>query len=92
MADRRAAAIHAFVLGAVLGYAALRLVAAVGEPDPRTLGPSAHIPYYWRAATAGWWGLLLAAAAWRFPAFPLWSLRTVVAAVLLAVAAAFLVP
>ncbi|MFN7134941.1 MAG: hypothetical protein ACK4N5_22885, partial [Myxococcales bacterium] len=52
----------------VLGYAAQRLAAAPSEPDPRVVGPSVHTAYYWRVATAMWWGGLAGIGGWRFPA------------------------
>lgn len=64
----RASAWVCFAAMAVFGYAALRLYAAPNEPDPRTLGPSVHVGYYWRVGTAIWWGALAGIAGWRFPA------------------------
>ena len=66
--DRRVAAILAFLHAALLGYALLRLQSFLhGEPDPRSVGPSQHIPFFWRSATALWWGAMAAAAGWRWP-------------------------
>jgi hypothetical protein len=90
--ERRKAAILAFALGAILGYAGLRLAASIGEPDPRAIGPTAHIPYYWRVATAGWWGGLAAVGGWRFPGVSRTLERMLVPVVALAVIAAFAVP
>lgn len=64
----RTAAILAAVHGAIIGYAAHRLIGkALGEPDPRTVSAAVHIGFYWRSATALWWGALCAGLCWRFP-------------------------
>ncbi len=56
-----------FAVGAILGYAALRVAAWIGgEPDPRMILASAHISWYWRVTTALWWGVLAGVAGWRF--------------------------
>jgi len=66
--SRGAAPWLGFAVGAIAGYAVHRLVSKLlGEPDPRTVIAAEHVGFYWRAATATWWGLLLSAAAWRFP-------------------------
>ncbi|MSP54652.1 MAG: hypothetical protein EXR69_03465 [Myxococcales bacterium] len=58
-----------FVHGALVGYAAHRLGSKWwGEADPRVIVASAHVGFYWRAGTALWWGVLLAALCARFPA------------------------
>lgn len=63
------AALLCFATVAPLGYALHRLGFAVaGEADPAMIIASAHIGFYWRVATAAWWGVLAAAAGWRFPA------------------------
>lgn len=57
-----------FAHGALLGYTAHRLVSKwLGEADPRVVVASAHVGFYWRAGTALWWGVLLAAFCARFP-------------------------
>lgn len=66
--ERIAAATLAFMNVAILGYALLRLYSFLkGEPDPRSVGPSTHIAFFWRSATACWWGSMAAAGAWRYP-------------------------
>lgn len=85
--------ILAFAQGAILGYALLRLWSWWGgEPDPRLIRASEHIPFFWRVATALWWGSLAAVAAWRFPTSERWLERTLVPVVLVAVAVAVGVP
>jgi hypothetical protein len=65
---RRTAPWQGFAVGAIAGYAAHRLASRLlGEPDPRTVIAAEHVGFYWRALTATWWGVLLAAFAWRFP-------------------------
>ena len=61
-------------MAAIGGYAAQRAYFAFGEPDPRTIGPSLHTPYFWRMAISVWWGTMAAGAGWRWPgvAEPLW--------------------
>lgn len=64
-ADRRAVALAAavFALGAPAAYVAQRLfeVASATQPtDPALVLRDAHTAFYWRAATATWWGGLLA--------------------------------
>jgi hypothetical protein len=66
-ADHVASAVVCFAAAATLGYALQRLGAAWHEPDPRTIGPSLHVPYFWRCATALWWGGLAALAGFRWP-------------------------
>lgn len=57
-----------FAVGAIAGYALHRLASKLlGEPDPRAVIAAEHVGFYWRAATATWWGILVAAAASRFP-------------------------
>ncbi len=63
----RAAAL-AFAEAAILGYVLLRLLAVwQGGPSPKAVYGGVHIPYFWRGATALWWGGLAALAGWRFP-------------------------
>ncbi|MES2640278.1 MAG: hypothetical protein V4850_12365 [Myxococcota bacterium] len=90
--DPRTSAITSFLVAALLGYALQRLYGAIGEPDPRILGPSAHIAYYWRLATALWWGVLAAIGGWRFPAAGALAARALPGVLIAIVIAAFLVP
>lgn len=90
--ERRASAITCFLVAALLGYALQRLRSAIGEADPRTLGPSAHIAYYWRLATALWWGVLAALGGWRYPAAGAVAARSLPYVLVGVVIAAFLVP
>ncbi|MFZ5479159.1 MAG: hypothetical protein ACOZNI_20515 [Myxococcota bacterium] len=90
--ERRAAALLCFAIAAVLGYAAHRAFFAIGEPDPRAVGPSVHTPYYWRVATATWWGSLAAAGGWRFPEVEPIATRALPWAVGVATAIAVLIP
>ncbi len=84
--DRRIAAWLGFAQGALLGYAGHRLATKLlGEPDPRTVIASEHVGFYWRAATAVWWGLLLAGFSWRFPRVEPALRRTLTPAVVIAV-------
>jgi hypothetical protein len=91
-AGARSSAILCFVVVAIFGYAALRLRGAIGEPDPRTVGPSLHVGYYWRVATAIWWGTLAAVGGWRFPEAGAWAARALPVVVGAATIAAFVVP
>lgn len=69
MTPRLAPAVLCFVAVAPLGYALHRLgFFLAGEPPPGAIVASTHIGFYWRVATAAWWGLLAGAAGWRFPA------------------------
>lgn len=69
MSPRLPAALLCFVAVAPVGYALHRLgFWLAGEPPPGAIVASTHIGFYWRVATAAWWGLLAAAAGWRFPA------------------------
>lgn len=90
--DPRTSAITSFVVAAVLGYALQRLRSAIGEPDPRTLGPSVHIAYYWRLATALWWGVLAGIGGWRYPVVGVVAARALPFVLIAVVLAAFLVP
>jgi hypothetical protein len=90
--ERRAAAVLAFGLVVVLGYALHRAVFSIGEPDPRSVGPSQHIAYFWRIATVTWWGALAAAGAWRFPRVGPACERALPWAVAIAVAIAVFIP
>ncbi|MDP2314927.1 MAG: hypothetical protein Q8P41_18655 [Pseudomonadota bacterium] len=90
--EPRVAAITCFVVVAILGYALQRLWASIGEPDPRTLGPSVHTAYYWRIATALWWGGLAAIGGWRFPVAGPVAARALPIVLVAAAIAAFLVP
>jgi hypothetical protein len=49
------------------GYAAQRAYFAIGEPDPRSVGPSLHTAYFWRVMVSLWWGGMAALAGWRWP-------------------------
>ena len=83
----------AFVDVAILGYALHRLgFHLAGEPDPRLIVASAHIGYYWRVATALWWGSIAGALGWRFPAIGLWAERLLLPSVIIATGIAFVVP
>ncbi len=84
---RRVAALLCFAAVAPVGYALHRLWFAAGEADPRMIIASAHIGFYWRVATAAWWGLLAAAAGYRFPALAdvarwMWAPGVLVAALI----------
>lgn len=92
MSDRRTSAAACFGVVAVLGYLALRLAGAVNEPDPRTIGPTVHTGYYWRVATALWWGGLAAVGGWRWPQAGASAARALPFVVLIATIAAFVVP
>lgn len=85
-------AIACFANAAVLGYALHRLGFAATEPDPRTLGPSVHVGYFWRVATALWWGSLAALGGWRLPALGDPAARALPVAVIIATVIAFTVP
>jgi hypothetical protein len=52
----------AFGLAAPVAYIAQRLYdhALVGETDPLSMLRQVHVAYFWRAATAGFWGGLAA--------------------------------
>ncbi len=57
----------AFAVGALLAYAGLRAGSAMmGEPDPRGIGPTVHVAYFWRVALATWAGSLMAVSRARF--------------------------
>lgn len=90
--DPRTAAITSFLVASLVGYASLRLYAGIDEPDPRTLGPSAHTAYYWRLATALWWGSLGGLGGWRFPVAGRLAVRALPLVLVAVVVAAFLVP
>lgn len=84
--DPRIAAWLGFVHGALIGYAAHRLATKLlGEPDPRTVIASEHVGFYWRAGTALWWGVLLAAFCWRFPGMEAGLRRSLIPMVILVV-------
>ena len=88
-----AAALLCFADVAVLGYALHRLGFWLqGEPEPGLILASVHIGFYWRAATALWWGLLAGAAGWRWPRLGLVAGRFMPIGVAIAVAIAVLVP
>lgn len=89
---RRFSAVACGVVAAVAGYALHRAVFAVGEPDPRTVGPSEHIGYFWRVATALWWAGLAAIGGWRFPSIGPMAARSLPWVVAAAVVVAFLLP
>lgn len=90
--NRRFSAAVCFANAAVLGYALHRLVFAAGEPDPALIGPTEHIPYFWRTATALWWGGLAALGGWRFPGVADAAARALPWTVAVAVAIAALKP
>ena len=91
--ERIQAAALAFIEVAILGYVLLRLLSMwQGDPSPKAVYGGAHIPYFWRGATALWWAAVAALAGWRFP-----HLRPILSALLLplllfSVAIAFLFP
>jgi hypothetical protein len=91
--ERIQAAALAFIEVAILGYVLLRLLSMwQGDPSPKAVYGGAHIPYFWRGATAIWWAGVAAAAGWRFP-----GIRTLLSTLLLpvlafSVAIAFLFP
>lgn len=87
----RAAALW-FANAAIFGYAALRLASWLGgEPDPRMILAAAHVGYYWRVATAVWWGALAGAAGARFGGGDM-AVRLLPVVVGVATVAAILVP
>ena len=90
--NRRFAAVVCFANAAILGYAAHRVGFSFGEPDPRTIGPTLHTPFFWRAATALWWGSLAGLGGWRFPGVGGAAARALPWAVGVAAIAMFLVP
>jgi hypothetical protein len=62
---RQTTAILLAVETAIFGYACLRTWSYLqGEPDPRSLGPSLHIPYFWRVATVCWWAAMAGLLGW----------------------------
>lgn len=88
-ASRRTSAALCFAVVAILGYALHRAYFSFGEPDPRTVGPTEHTPYFWRVATALWWGGLAALGGWRFPAVGPVAARALPWVVVLAAVLAF---
>lgn len=89
---KRAAALTSFLVVAMLGYTVLRLWGALDEPDPRTVGPSEHIGYYWRVALALWFGTLAGVGGWRWSAVGELAARALPWAIVAAVLQAVLVP
>ncbi len=88
MADRA----RAFVVGALLAYALLRGASViVGEPDPRSIGPTVHVAYFWRVALATWFGSLTAVSHARF-GWPSPGARALAIATTIAVTIGLLVP
>lgn len=86
-----AAALLCFANAAVLGYALHRLGFWLeGEPAPGLILASTHIGFYWRVATAAWWGALAAAAGWCWPRFGPIAARALPIVVLLATGIALL--
>lgn len=82
-----------FAEAAILGYALHRLAFSLaGEPDPRTVGATAHVGYYWRVATSLWWGTIASAAGWRWPTVGPFAWRAFWPCVALAAVIAILVP
>jgi hypothetical protein len=90
--SRATAAIASFATVAIFGYAAHRVGFSFGEPDPRTVGPTLHIAYFWRLSTALWWGSLAAIGGWRYPGVGAVAARALPYVVAAAVIAAFVVP
>ena len=63
-------AVHIGLIVAILAYTALRVGSALsGEPDPRAIGPTEHVPYFWRCLFATWAGSVGGAFAWQFGPF-----------------------
>lgn len=60
--------------------------------ESRAVVASEHIAFYWRCATAAWWGALAALTAWRWPVTGAWAARALVPTVIAATLAAALVP
>ena len=56
----------AFALAAPTAYVLQRLVERIqgGEPDPLVIARTMHVAFYWRVATAVWWGGLAAMLVW----------------------------
>ncbi len=81
-----------FASATLVAYASLRAGSALlGEPDPRAIGPTVHVAYFWRVSLATWLGGVAAAAHARFglPRLaPLWHF----VALFFAVTVALLVP
>ena len=88
----RVSAIACFSVAAIAGYAAHRLYFSIGEPDPRSVGPSLHVGYFWRLATALWWGSLASIGGWRFPDMGRFAAKGLPYVLSVAVIAAFWVP
>lgn len=90
---RSTAAVLCFACVAPVGYALHRLgFWLAGEPAPGAILHSVHISFYWRVATAAWWGLIAAAAGWRFPSLGAHAARAWPAALVAAVIIAVVVP
>lgn len=82
----------AFATAATVAYAALRLGSVLaGEPDPRVVGPSVHVAYFWRAGLAAWFGALAGGACLRF-GWPTAPVTWQVVALIFSVTVALLVP
>ncbi|MBM4393815.1 MAG: hypothetical protein FJ090_22035 [Deltaproteobacteria bacterium] len=82
----------AFAVGALLAYAGLRAGSVIaGEPDPRSVGPTAHVAYFWRVALATWAGGVAAAAQARF-GWPSPGGRALAVALAIAVTVGLLAP
>ena len=65
--QRRVQAVYFASIVATAAYALLRLgSAAFGEPNPAAIGPSEHVPYFWRCMLATWAGLACGAMTFRF--------------------------
>lgn len=91
--DRIQAASLAFVEAAILGYVLLRLLTVwQGAPSPKTIYGGEHIPYFWRCATALWWGAVAAAAGWHVPQIRPFLSTLLLPLVLFSVVIAFMFP
>ena len=62
---------------AAAAYAGMRLFGAwQGEPNPLAIGPSEHVPYFWRCILATWIGFAAGVTvAWFGPLPPLAAAR-----------------
>ena len=63
---RRVLAVSSGLLGAIVLYSTLRVIAAIWghEPNPTTLLYSMHTAYFWRSLTSIHGGAMIAALVW----------------------------